>query len=97
MSRASFLGTIERVFGILVLLGVCAFLLARSSLATTGSVVYSYDALGRLVMAGYDNGICIVYTYDANSNRQSETISISSSANTGTLGCFVWGQALWGN
>ena len=97
MSRTSFLENIERVFGILVLLGACAFLLARSSLATTGSVAYSYDALGRLVMAGYDNGVCIVYTYDANSNRQSETILVSSPTNTGMLGCFVWGQALWGN
>jgi hypothetical protein len=68
-----------------------------SSLAANGSVVYTYDASGRLMMAGYDNGVCIVYAYDANGNRISETISMSVSTNTGVLGCFVWGQALWGN
>lgn len=38
---------------------------------------------------------CIVYTYDANGNRQSQTITVSGGGmtptwGTGTWGCFKW-------
>ena len=36
-------------------------------------VSYGYDPLGRVTTALYDNGLCIVYTYDANGNRTSQT------------------------
>jgi hypothetical protein len=48
-------------------------------------------------MAGYDTGVCIIYTYDLNGNRLSETTTVTAGSITGTWGCFVWGQALWGN
>lgn len=64
--------------------------------AANGSVAYIYDALGRVTMASYDTGVCIKYSYDANGNRLSETILVTSSSGTGVWGCFYWGQAQWG-
>jgi hypothetical protein len=67
--------------------------------AANGSVAYSYDALGRVTTASYDTGVCIVYKYDANGNRLSETIAIAVSGTTGVWGCFNWnvsGGARWG-
>lgn len=60
------------------------------------SIVYTYDQLGRVTTAVYDNGLCIAYSYDANGNRtaQSNTLSGGSSGNpawgSGTWGCFNW-------
>jgi YD repeat-containing protein len=59
------------------------------------SVYYGYDNLGRLKTALYDNGVCIVYIYDANGNRTSQTSTVSSSPEspvwgTGSWGCFYW-------
>jgi YD repeat-containing protein len=69
--------------------------------AANGSVAYSYDALGRVTTASYDTGVCIVYKYDANGNRISETINVAAGGGgtTGVWGCFNWnvsGGALWG-
>ncbi len=64
--------------------------------AANGSVAYTYDALGRIVTASYDTGVCIAYTYDANSNRLSEKILVTSPTSTGVWGCFNWNGALWG-
>lgn len=64
--------------------------------AANGSVVYTYDALGRLITANYDTGVCISYQYDANGNRTSEKILVIGSASKGIWGCFTWGNALWG-
>ncbi|WP_161915610.1 RHS repeat domain-containing protein [Methylosinus sp. C49] len=55
---------------------------------------YSYDRLGRLTSAIYDNGLCVAYSYDANGNRT----AISSSPTppgipvwgAGTFGCIHW-------
>jgi|EndMetStandDraft_5_1072996.scaffolds.fasta_scaffold132313_2 YD repeat-containing protein len=66
-------------------------------LAANGSVVYTYDALGRLSTASYDTGVCIAYTYDANGNRLSEKILVTSSSSTGVWGCFNWNNAKWGS
>lgn len=76
-----------------ILLGIGTFNAAR---AANGSVAYTYDALGRVTMVSYDTGVCILYSYDANGNRLSETIRVSSAGTTGVWGCFRWGQALWG-
>ena len=68
--------------------------------AANGSVAYSYDALGRVTGASYDTGVCIVYTYDANGNRLSETINVTAAGATGVWGCFNWnasGGAKWGS
>lgn len=66
-------------------------------LAANGSVVYTYDALGRLISASYDTGVCIVYSYDPNGNRLSERILVTSSSSTGVWGCFNWNNARWGS
>ena len=64
--------------------------------AANGSVIYTYDALGRLITASYDTGVCISYSYDANGNRTSEKILVTSSSSTGVWGCFSWNNAKWG-
>jgi hypothetical protein len=81
--------------GICVALLFAAFFLCSSENAN-GSVSYTYDALGRLVMVSYDTGVCIRYTYDASGNRLSETIIMGAAGSPGVWGCFKWGQALWG-
>jgi uncharacterized protein RhaS with RHS repeats len=68
--------------------------------AANGSVAYTYDALGRIITASYDTGACIIYSYDANGNRLSETINVSAAGATGVWGCFNWnasGGAKWGS
>lgn len=68
--------------------------------AANGSVAYTYDALGRVTTASYDTGVCIIYTYDANGNRLSETINVTAAGATGVWGCFNWnasGGAKWGS
>jgi YD repeat-containing protein len=69
--------------------------------AANGSVAYSYDALGRITTASYDTGVCVIYSYDPNGNRLSETINVTTGGATGMWGCFNWnpagsGGALWG-
>ena len=66
-------------------------------LAANGSVVYTYDALGRIATASYDTGVCIAYTYDAVGNRLSEKILVISSSSTGVWGCYNWNNAKWGS
>lgn len=66
------------------------------ALAANGSVFYTYDALGRLSTASYDTGVCVIYAYDANGNRLSQTIRVGSGSGTGVWGCFIWDQANWG-
>lgn len=72
---------------------------SASANAATASVVYSYDQLGRITTALYDNGLCIAYSYDANGNRTAQTNANSSTPQTpiwgtGTWGCFQWTSAL---
>ncbi|EIK43220.1 YD repeat protein [Cellvibrio sp. BR] len=40
-----------------------------SSSALAGTVVYKYDALGRVIEVVYSNGTRIIYTYDKAGNR----------------------------
>jgi hypothetical protein len=59
------------------------------------SVAYSYDFVGRVTTAVYDNALCIVYAYDANGNRSSQTNTsggtpVSPVWGSGTWGCFFW-------
>lgn len=61
--------------------------------AAEASVVYTYDPVGRVVTALYDNNVCIVYAYDANGNRTAQVINAAGTPNsgvwgTGILGCF---------
>lgn len=96
-TKFRFLRFCVRLFATALVFAIMALSPINATFAATGSVVYTYDATGRLIMAGYDNGLCVVYSYDANGNRLSETTYVSSSGSTGVWGCFVWGQALWGN
>lgn len=63
------------------------------SFAANGSVVYTYDAVGRVVTASYDTGVIIIYSYDANGNRTSQVVNVNAS--TGVWGAFNWGAARW--
>jgi YD repeat-containing protein len=48
---------------------------------------YSYDLVGRLTTASYDNGLCIAYGYDANGNRITQSNAFAPP---------VWGSGVWG-
>lgn len=63
--------------------------------ATGAGVFYTYDALGRITTAQYDNGVCIAYGYDANGNRTSQTNTISGMPVMPTWGSGVWGCFQW--
>jgi len=72
-----------------------ASLLQGTAVLAAVSIIYTYDALGRVATARYDNGTCIVYTYDANGNRTAQTITTSGNPTTpvwgtGSWGCFIW-------
>lgn len=77
--------------------GLTAMPASDGSKAANGTVVYTYDALGRVLTASYDTGVCIAYTYDANGNRLSEKILVISSGSTGVWGCFNWMSGKWGS
>ena len=62
---------------------------------TDASVIYTYDQLGRLSTALYDTGLCIAYTYDANGNRTSRSITVSSAPESPIWGSGVWGCFSW--
>ncbi|SON58435.1 tRNA3(Ser)-specific nuclease (plasmid) [Hartmannibacter diazotrophicus] len=78
-------------------LSILVAILSLSSGATSAQsqVLYTYDDLGRLISALYDNSVCVVYSYDANGNRTAQTNSVSGAPSTptwgtGVLGCFRW-------
>jgi uncharacterized protein RhaS with RHS repeats len=69
--------------------------LVGSSDGTAGSVSYTYDRLGRVRTAVYDNGLCVAYAYDANGNRTSQVGTLGGTPaqavwGTGEWGCFTW-------
>jgi YD repeat-containing protein len=55
-------------------------------------VTYTYDQVGRVAAAIYDNGLCVAYTYDAAGNRTSQTNATTSAPTwgSGVWGCFNW-------
>jgi YD repeat-containing protein len=59
------------------------------------SAVYGYDADGRVTTALYDNGLCVVYVYDENGNRTSQTNTASGAPQTPTWGTGSWGCFNW--
>jgi YD repeat-containing protein len=76
--------------------GVTAALLmvlASPADAATQAVLYTYDFNGRVTSALYDNGVCIVFAYDANGNRTARTVNTFTG--TPTWGTMVWGCAKW--
>jgi len=69
--------------------------LFMAAAAEAAGVTYSYDFVGRVTTAVYDNALCIVYGYDANGNRSSQTNTsggtpVSPVWGSGTWGCFFW-------
>src|SRR5712671_5402509 len=83
----------------LVLLTLSVVAASRLAYAANGSVAYTYDALGRVTTVSYDTGVCVIYSYDPNGNRLSETINVTMAGATGVWGCFNWNAsdgAKWG-
>ena len=76
---------------------LAASLLTFSGIPTgaNGSAVYTYDSLGRLRTALYDNGLCVAYNYDANGNRISQTNTLSDAPESPTWGAGYWGCFEW--
>jgi hypothetical protein len=101
LRRSEIMKTIRSYTRLLLLsclFGTAAALMSASSHAANGSVAYTYDALGRVTTASYDTGACIIYSYDPNGNRLSETINVTTSGTAGVWGCFNWnasGGAVW--
>lgn len=70
------------------------------TLAANGSVVYTYDALGRVTSASYDTGVIVIYAYDANGNRTQQVINVNTATLTWTATATpctanCWGAGLW--
>ena len=68
--------------------------------AANGSVVYTYDALGRVLTASYDTGVIVIYSYDANGNRTQQVINVNTATLTWTATTTpctsnCWGAGLW--
>lgn len=69
--------------------------------AANGSVIYTYDALGRVLTASYDTGVEVIYSYDANGNRTQQIVSINTnqlswvSAPVTPCSADCWDAALW--
>lgn len=86
-----------------IVLALCiSFISAAPAFAANGSVVYTYDALGRITTASYDTGVIIIYSYDANGNRTSQVVNVNSGNLTWTAASTpctsnCWGAALWHN
>ena len=79
----------------MVTIAVLALLAALMPEGIGATTSFTYDQLGRLTTALYDNGTCIAYAYDANGNRTSETITSAGAPEMGTWGTGVWGCFRW--
>jgi YD repeat-containing protein len=74
---------------------------STDSFAANGSVIYTYDPLGRVLTASYDTNVVVNYAYDSNGNRTAQTINVNTSGliwqaspvNPCTSNC--WDGALW--
>jgi len=75
----------------LAVLALALFVAAIPVKTGASSVTYTYDLLGRVTTAVYDNGLCVAYAYDANGNRTSQTNTMS-----GGPGSPIWGSGVWG-
>jgi len=80
--------------GVLAMAMFLAIAAGIGASAGNGSVVYTYDALGRVLTASYDTGVIVIYTYDANGNRTQQVTNVNSG--TAVWNNFNWDAALWG-
>lgn len=78
--------------GPLVVLYAIGVLIPDRILAST---TFSYDPLGRLTTAAYDNGACIAYSYDANGNRTSQINTTGGGPVSAVWGAGKWGCMRW--
>ncbi len=81
--------------GTIVGLALLGILIAGPAGAANGSAAYTYDPLGRVTTVLYDTGVCVVYKYDANGNRTSQTIDVGGAPTTPSWGSGVWGCFAW--
>jgi YD repeat-containing protein len=72
-----FISVVRIILGAALMCGMALV----SAQAQSGSVTYTYDALGRVLTARYDTNVIVIYSYDANGNRTQQIINV----NTGTL------------
>ncbi|MGH7025088.1 MAG: hypothetical protein ACREEB_16080 [Caulobacteraceae bacterium] len=86
--------TFEPRFALLSAL-ILALATASSAHAATASVQYTYDPLGRIATALYDNGVCVAYTYDPSGNRTSQSNTTSAIPESPVWGAGVWGCFQW--
>lgn len=98
MSMRKFLASMASL--LMLVLTLCGFVATSAAEAANGSVVYTYDPLGRILTASYDSGVIVIYTYDANGNRTQQTINVNTSTLTWTATSTpctsnCWGAALW--
>lgn len=67
--------------------------------AGNGSVVYTYDSLGRVSSISYDTGVIVLYTYDANGNRLTQVVNVNTKnlcLGTSAHGNpITWGAGFW--
>jgi YD repeat-containing protein len=98
--------TFRRHVTTLIQLTVIAYVLTAAgastdSFAANGSVIYTYDALGRVLTASYDTNVVVDYAYDSNGNRTAQTINVNTSGLTWHASTVVpctsscWDGALW--
>jgi YD repeat-containing protein len=85
---------------LMLVLTLSGFVTASTAEAANGSIVYTYDPLGRILTASYDSGVIVIYSYDANGNRTQQTINVNTSTLTWTATSTpctsnCWGAALW--
>ncbi len=71
-----------------------AWALLFAASPVSANVAYTYDSLGRLAAATYDNGVTVYYTYDPNGNRLIQ--SVTTSTTPGVWGSMAWGSGMWG-
>ena len=65
--------------GLLFMLASLSFFSCISSASAAGdSILYQYDAQGRIRTATYSNGTVVTYNYDTAGNRESVVITCSS-------------------
>ncbi len=85
---------------LLTLMGFGLDTCLNTAQAANGSVVYTYDALGRVTTANYDTGVIVIYSYDANGNRTQRVVHVSTTTLTWTpttTPCTsnCWGSFVW--
>jgi YD repeat-containing protein len=80
-------------FGYRFLLTIAVALIGVSSGEADASVLYTYDSVGRIATALYDNGACVTYSYDAFGNQTARTVVVNGVSpvwGSGAFACFPW-------